>query len=93
MTRYFSVTNNGKTLLIRNSSGRNLTVLGVTVKYGVTVDTLEGKGIRNIGDDLRIDKEVASEGTLEVQLKLPNPSSVILIFKDGELFRREDISL
>ncbi len=91
--RYFSVVNNGKTLLIKNVSERVLTLLAVTVKYGVTVDTVDGMGIRNIGDDLRINKTLGQGETVEVPLKLPDPVLLVVIFKDGEVFRREDISI
>ncbi len=93
MMRYFSVANNGKSLLIKNISERVLTLFAVTVKYGVTVDTIDGKGIRNIGDDLRMNKTLGQGETVEVPLKLPDPVLLVVIFRDGEMVRREDISI
>jgi hypothetical protein len=91
--RHFNVAHKGETLLIKNVSERTLKLISVTVKYGITVDTLDGQGIRNIGDEMRLDKDLGSGESIEIPIKLPDPTSVILVFRDGEIFRREDISI
>ncbi|WP_256201737.1 hypothetical protein [Sulfuracidifex metallicus] len=42
---------------------------------------------------MRLDKDLGSGESIEIPIKLPDPTSVILVFRDGEIFRREDISI
>ncbi|MBW9140336.1 MAG: hypothetical protein K1T65_01245 [Candidatus Aramenus sp.] len=94
MSRKFTAKLLGGKLILENVSGKNLFVREVLVKYKVTVVTPQGDvGVRTVTDEVKVEGELKKDGKIELPLTTSDVVEVSVIFKDGDITLREDISL
>ncbi|WP_338601519.1 hypothetical protein V6M85_00295 [Sulfolobus tengchongensis] len=90
----FTIRHDGKTLKITSNLEYPIRIIEIILRYHVTVNMIDDKvGLKSITENIKIDKELKRNQTIEIQTKLEDISEVSIIYKDQMIVRRVDLSL
>ncbi|EZQ06834.1 MULTISPECIES: hypothetical protein [Acidianus] len=90
--RHFKAKVSGETLILENVSGVPLLVRELLIKYYVKVTTEDERtGIRTITDSIPLNVEIRDN--IQIPLKISEVAGVSVIFKEGEITMREEVTV
>ena len=90
--RHFEAKICGEKLILQNKSGKTLFIREILIKYRVTVTTVDEKtALRTVTDSIKVDKDIQDK--LEIQLASTDIAEISVIYREGDVTLREDISL
>ncbi|MEM0015432.1 MAG: hypothetical protein QW550_01080 [Saccharolobus sp.] len=90
----FSVKLEGKKLKITNNLDEKVIIIEINLKYYITVNMIDEKlGLRKLTESIKVDKEIGNNETLEITTKLEDISEISIVYKQGDIVKRVDISL